>query len=242
MISTQFTLTALCASSLIVVLTYLVLRGHLIPNRPATNQFPVRGIDVSHHNGVIDWKSVSDSGQAFAFIKATEGSDWRDSRFQFNLREARKHNIVCGAYHFFSTTISGDSQADNFITTVPALPGMLPPVIDIEFSPAHSWMTDEQFKTHLTRLVERLKSHYEVKPIFYTTREFHDHYFPGEAIDPLWVRAVIGVPYEAAENWSFWQYSSRGRIPGIAGRTDLNVFRGSVEELVGVTSIPVTNR
>jgi lysozyme len=64
---------------------------------PDFDRFPVHGIDVSHHQGAIDWARVKGSGQAFAFIKATEGVDFRDTRFVENWRRARAEGLATGA-------------------------------------------------------------------------------------------------------------------------------------------------
>src|SRR5688572_6854506 len=66
---------------------------------PSDARFPVRGIDVSHHQGAIDWHSVKASGRSFAFIKASEGADFRDTRFSENWQRAREAGIFTGAYH-----------------------------------------------------------------------------------------------------------------------------------------------
>ena len=64
-------------------------------------RFPVVGIDVSSHQGKINWKEVYSSKINFAFIKATEGETFVDKRFKYNFSNAKKNNIIVGAYHFF---------------------------------------------------------------------------------------------------------------------------------------------
>src|SRR5262245_12494312 len=77
---------------------------------PDLARFPVHGIDVSHHQGAIDWAQVKASGQTFAFIKATEGADFRDKRFSENWRQARAEGLVTGAYHYFTFCSPGVAQ------------------------------------------------------------------------------------------------------------------------------------
>ena len=218
-------------ASLAILLTALLIgRGIIIPNEPSKKTYPIRGIDVSHHNGYIDWKRVAEHGITFAFIKATEGSDWIDSRFSENWKNANEHGITTGAYHYFSTMSPGSTQADNHINTVPKVPGMLPPVIDIEFSRDRSQMTDDEFHRNFNILRARLEEHYGVKPIIYTTRTFHFDYLKGQPVEPLWTRSVFWKPYDLAKSWTFWQYSCLGRVPGIEGAVDLNVFRSTHSE------------
>lgn len=214
----------------VLLLAWAVFTGHLIFNEPSRERHPVRGIDVSHHNGPIEWRDVAETGIAFAFIKATEGSDFRDPLFQQNFNSARSHGINVGAYHFFSTLSLGEEQAQNFIDTVPRRHGMLPPVIDVEFQRSRSAMTDEKFHHEFAILFSELQSHYGVTPIVYTTREFHEDYLAETRIARLWARALVWKVYPLAEDWTFWQYSNRGRIEGIPTPVDLNVFRGSTTE------------
>ncbi|MDF1754578.1 MAG: GH25 family lysozyme [Verrucomicrobiales bacterium] len=199
--------------------------GWWVPNRPDPDKYPISGIDVSHHNGPVNWAKVKVSGVKFAFIKATEGSNWQDNRFQNNWSESKKAGVYRGAYHFFSTTSSGESQALNFISNVPKEVGMLPPVIDVEFSKSRSRMSDAEFYEELKILQDAMESYYGVKPIIYTTREFLENYFEGRMIDRLWAREIKTKVTDWAPDWVFWQYTNRGRVPGIRGRVDLNVYR-----------------
>ena len=110
----------------------LFMNGFIKVN-PSKEEYAVRGVDVSSYQGKIDWQTLSEQGIDFAFIKATEGSSFADRNFEYNCTEVRKTPLRWGAYHFFSYDSSGDTQADNFIKTVPVTENMLPPVIDLEF-------------------------------------------------------------------------------------------------------------
>ncbi|MEO0447740.1 MAG: GH25 family lysozyme [Verrucomicrobiota bacterium] len=204
--------------------------GWIIPNEPPHSTFPVRGIDISHHNGSVDWAKVAQAGVTFAFLKATEGADWQDSTFPSHWVEAKAAGLITGAYHFFRTTSTGAEQAANIIDLVPVEEGRLPVVIDLEFSQDHARMTNDQFYRELDDLLSRTRDHYGQEPILYTTAEFHQNYLQDRAIVRLWARAVIATPRSWGKDWHFWQYSSRGRLPGVDGRVDLNVFRGTREE------------
>ena len=107
--------------------------GALQLNRLDTSEYPVRGIDVSHHQGSIDWEAVARSGVAFAYIKATEGRDFIDQKFQEKWTGCAAAGVARGAYHFFAFCSSGDAQAQNFLAVIPPTPDALPPVADIEF-------------------------------------------------------------------------------------------------------------
>ncbi len=109
--------------------------GYVRLNYPSLNEFPVQGIDISHHQNKIDWQKLSQEKDQvqFVFIKATEGGDFKDTQFQSYLQRANEYSIPAGAYHFFTFCRSGKEQADHFIQTVAGHNMLLPPVIDLEF-------------------------------------------------------------------------------------------------------------
>ena len=80
--------------------------GAIRLNYPDKKEFPIRGIDVSHHQGHIDWKKLAAQDVSFAYIKATEGEDFLDEDFKYNWSSAEDAGILPGAYHYFRT---GDS-------------------------------------------------------------------------------------------------------------------------------------
>lgn len=206
------------------------LKGWWIPNRPDPGKFPIRGIAVSHDNGVINWEMVGKAGVKFAFIRATEGSEWQDARFSNNWREAENAGVIRGGYHFFSTASSGEAQALNFISMVPAEPGTLPPVINLEFNRAKSRMGEEEFFRELSLMRDILQRRFGAEPIICTTKEFHEDYLSDFEIERLWAKEFRSLNVEWARDWTFWEFSSRGRIPGIRGPVKLNVYRGSGDE------------
>ena len=206
----------------------------LLPQEADPRQWEVFGVDVSVYQGEVDWPVLAAQGVDFAFIKATEGSSLQDVRFRENWAGAQAAGVRTGAYHFFSYDSPGETQADNFIDAVPADPGALPPVVDIEFYGDN--LEDPPDKAHvhaiLDPLLERLEAHYGTKPILYVTYRSYDLYLrEGYEDYPLWVSSPMVAPL--GKDWSFWQYSHSARLEGYQGaeqRIDLNVFRGSAEE------------
>lgn len=108
---------------------WLVYTGRIRLNHPSPEKYPVRGVDVSHYQGAIDWQVLSAQSIQFAYIKATEGSSLVDEYFAQNWQDAHRTALYVGAYHFFSFDSPGQSQAENFIRTVPETDNALPPVI-----------------------------------------------------------------------------------------------------------------
>jgi len=190
--------------------------------------YDVIGVDVSNHQGDVDWQALAASNVAFAYIKATEGGDFRDKRFQLNWDGARKAGLVRGAYHFFTQCRSGAEQAKNFIATVPREPGVLPPVIDAEhMGPCRTGQIVDVVE-EVTRLLNMLESHYGRRPLVYTTSEFDAAYLHGQLIgERFWVRSLFLPPKFRASQWLIWQFHNGGRRAGVNGPVDLNAFRGS---------------
>ena len=188
----------------------------------------------------IDWNVLSSQGIEFAYIKATEGSSNVDRCFDANWNAASKTELKIGAYHFFSFESSGENQAKLFCSTVEAVPGMLPPVIDVEFY-GHFHSADDidvdAVKKELRSMVDILTDHYGVKPIIYTYYKFKTRYLNGSVFDdyPYWIAHyyVDKVEYEGA--WKFWQHTDAGCLPGIKGRVDFNIYNGSYYDLRKLT-------
>ncbi|ASR11238.1 glycoside hydrolase (plasmid) [Rhizobium leguminosarum bv. viciae] len=197
-------------------------------------QNPVHGIDISKWQGDIDWGTVKNSGVAFAFIKATEGKDRVDSRFDEYWREAGAAGIPHAPYHFYYFCSSADQQADWFIRNVPKQAMRLPPVLDVEWnaeSKTCRYRPDaETVRAEMQRFMDRLEAYYGKRPIIYTSVDFHRENLAGHFQDyHFWVRSVAKHPEVTYSDrrWAFWQYTSTGVVPGIKGPTDINVFAGS---------------
>lgn len=217
-----------------VIYVYAVYNGTLLLNNPSRKKYPVRGVDVSHYQGEIDWSLLAGQDISFAYIKATEGSTHLDTKFAYNWEVARQTALKTGAYHFFSFDSPGITQAEHFKRNVLPEEGMLPPVVDVEYY-ADKKMNPprkEDVVRELQIFLDDIESHYNIRPVIYTTEEVWDSYLEGsfEAY-PIWIRNVFTRPDKKIK-WTFWQYSNRGKLEGYSGDEefiDLNVFSGSEE-------------
>lgn len=209
----------------------LFLLGWWIPNRPSTKDFPVRGIDVSHHQGMIDWKVVAKSGLQFVYIKASEGADYKDPEFKGNWAGAQNFGIARGAYHFFLVNAPGKEQAEHFIALAPDDPLALPPVVDVELSGANQSVESvEKFQAELKTYIDIVSAHYHKPVIVYANASFRDKYLKGMRTGPLWLSDLILRPSsQTLAGCMFWQYSERGKVPGIDGFVDLDVYCGDAQ-------------
>ena len=227
-------LIAAALAALVAVVLAAAWMGYIPLNHPGQE---VRGVDVSHYQGDIDWPVLVAQGRLqFAYIKATEGSAGVDEYFEANWNGAREAGLRAGAYHFFSYDSPGADQAAHFIDTVPAVSGALPPAIDVEFygdydkSPAPV----DAVVPQLQAMIDALTAHYGRAPVIYCTDRSYRLYVQGRFEDcGVWIRSVYGAPRRPLD-WVFWQYDARARLKGYSGAEqfiDMDVFYGAPAQL-----------
>lgn len=201
---------------------------------PAADE--VMGIDVSSHQGEIDWAQVAGDGVVFAYVKATEGSGFVDSSFRRNWDGARAAGITPGAYHYFTLCSPGAQQAEDFLAAAPPDDSALPPALDLEFDgaceerpeAAHAQAEIDAFTTAVEREWGR-------RLVIYSSVEWRDHYgLPVAGPRPDWLFSADGRPEQ--EDWAVWQLRFDGTVAGIAGDVDIDVAR--IEVLREHAAIP----
>ena len=219
--------------ALMIAAAGLYAVGLWIPNNPSPTRYPIRGVDVSHHQGSINWSAVKAAGVQFAYIKATEGGDYKDPEFARNWTGSASIGLRHGAYHFFILDTPAAQQAQNFISTVTAEPDALPPAIDLEFSGLNRQRRParQKFAHELAVFHDALAAHYGKIPVIYTTSDFKEEYLRSMSIERLWIREIFTEPRLGHEPWIFWQFSPRGRMKGMRGYVDLNVFNGTATDI-----------
>ena len=197
--------------------------------------YEVHGIDISHYQGVINWKQLAQTHAGefpirFIFMKATEGGDHSDHTFLQHFDSARKYNFIRGAYHFFRPHTDARKQADFFIRNVNLLSGDLPPVLDVEDRGKRS---KEELQRAVKTWLDDVEAHYGVKPILYTSYKFKMRYLDNPVFDAYtyWIAHyyVDSVRYKG--RWHFWQHTDVGTVPGVEEEVDLDVFNGTLEQL-----------
>ena len=228
-------ISIICIVFLLSLVLTLLYTGVIHVNNPSKKKYPIRGVDVSHYQGKIDWDKLTGENIRFAYIKATEGSKSKDEQFDKNWQEAQAESLRIGAYHFFSLDSPGADQAENFCKTVTVVDGMLPPVVDVEpygkYDDVEA-LDKEKMRTELDAFVKSVESFYGMKPVIYTTEKWW--YVLQEEFNTydLWIRDVYTKPGSSI-NWTFWQYSNRHVLSGYHGTEryiDMNVFCGSEKE------------
>jgi len=220
---------------LLLIIT-LIFNGTILIREPSLKKFPIRGVDVSHYQGKIDWSIISKQNITFAFIKATEGSNSHDECFSENWENVGNTNIKRGAYHFFSFDSNGKTQAENFISTVPISNNMMPPIVDVEFygNKEKNKPNKSDVRYELDILLNELEEYYGQKPIIYTTMKVYQLYIDDYYDEyTLWIRNTYYKPFLFdSRKWLFWQYSDKEVLNGYNGNEkyiDMNIFNGDIE-------------
>jgi lysozyme len=190
--------------------------------RPALGAGERYGIDVSSHQGTIDWRKVAADGMSFAYVKATEGADLVDPSFDRNWTGASQAGLDRGAYHFFTLCSSGLDQAENFLRTVPDDPHALPPAVDLELAGNCSTRPDQTvIDRELASFLDAVETKTGKEVTLYIGKDFENRYHVRSRLDrPLWVRRVLFRPNGP---WAMWQVGGFAKVDGIDGRVDLDV-------------------
>ena len=201
------------------------------------SKIAVEGIDVSYFQETVDWSAVKGDGIRFAYIKATEGGDRVDQRFAENYVGAAQAGVLRGAYHFWYHCRPGAEQAAWFIQNVPRDANALPPVLDIEWTPTSPTCTKrppaDELHADIQTFLDTVQAYYGKRPIIYTSISFYNDRLKGAFPDHLvWIASYKGHPVvrDPSLRWHFWQHTEAGRVAGVRGRVDRNVFNGSVRE------------
>ena len=198
--------------------------------------YEIHGIDISHYQGKIDWEQLKNAmikgcPVRFVIIKSTEGSSRLDENFRENFNQARDFGFIRGVYHFWSNKSTAREQAYYFLDQVHLTDGDLPPVLDIEHKPADKSVED--FQRDVLTWLHIVEDKYHAKPIIYTYYKFKEQYLSAPVFDdyPYWIAHYYVDRVQYKGKWKFWQHTDVGKLPGIKGYVDFNIYNGSYYEL-----------
>lgn len=198
--------------------------------------YEIHGIDISHYQGKIDWEQLKNAmikgcPVRFVIIKSTEGSSRLDENFRENFNQARDFGFIRGVYHFWSNKSTAREQAYYFLDQVHLTDGDLPPVLDIEHKPADKSVED--FQRDVLTWLHIVEDKYHVKPIIYTYYKFKEQYLSAPVFEdyPYWIAHYYVDKVQYKGKWKFWQHTDVGKLPGIKGYVDFNIYNGSCYEL-----------
>ena len=185
------------------------------------------GIDVSNHQGQIDWDLVAKDAHdiKFVYIKASEGATYKDKRFKYNMTHAKASGLLAGAYHYFRMTSGAHKQFANFKVQLDACEFDLIPMVDVETLDGKPVV---ELQDSLAVFIKLIKDEYSASPmIFGTNRSYNTYCAPRFNNLFLYIgrygksKPVINGP----GRYTIWQYSETGRIKGIDKNVDLCKFR-----------------
>jgi GH25 family lysozyme M1 (1,4-beta-N-acetylmuramidase) len=207
------------------------------PSPPSSGQF-LPGIDVSYHQGSINWSRVAGAGVGFAYIRSSAGTLTSDAEYANNRAAARAAGLAAGAYHFGNPDSAPNDAANEaswFLQNAAIRSGDLLPVLDLEVS---NGLGESALTAWAQSWLEEVEAATGVKPIVYTNRNFwsgsmaNTDWFARNGYR-LWIahwttatQPTLPASDWAGQGWTFWQHSSTGTVPGISGNVDLDRFNG----------------
>ena len=197
-----------------------------VPNwRPPLRDGERYGIDVSSHQGAIDWEKVQGDGIEFAYIKASEGGDFVDQLFADNWRGAASVGLDRGAYHFFTLCTPGAKQARHFLSVVPPDPNALPPALDLELAGNCSRRPDvAAVAAELANFLELVENAWDRQVVLYVGDDWERRYPVRDRLDrALWHSRFLRRPN--VDHWAIWQIHGFAHVEGISDGVDLNIMR-----------------
>jgi len=197
----------------------------------------VLGIDVSKHQGTINWSKVPNNADVkFCYSRASLGKSDRDPKFKRNWQGSGEAGLLRGAYHAFWPGRPAREQSDNFFGAYTPQPGDLVPMLDVEVY--HKTIPVNDFLKEVKKLLSMMADRAGKPPFLYTANWFWETLGNPAAIDayPLWVAYYNPDPRPVLPHgWSsyqIWQYTDKGRVPGVTENTcDMDRFAGTMAEL-----------
>ena len=213
----------------------------------------VHGIDVSKWQGKIDWPRVAASGVKFVYIRAAYGADLQDPLFDQNWEGAKKAGLLRGAYHFCRAHQSAQAQVAIMLNTVPSDDrGELPPWYDLERFRLDPVVKGKELVEFSNAYMLGVEAEWGRRMDIYTGYYFWQNNLRVNLKYPDWpeYRQLAIAQYPSGtptqpwllpkgwSDWTWWQYSSKGVVPGISGNVDMDFFNGSYEDLLAYAGHP----
>lgn len=226
-------------------------------------------IDVSEFNGNIDWKKVKAAGIDYAIIRVafrgygSAGNMMTDAKYQKNLKEAIEAGVKVGVYFWSQavTTKEAQAEADYFASLIEGYNISLPAIMDLEYYSGGGVYKGRLYdaklsKAALTSICDTFLKGMQAKG--YTAMLYSGPSMFNIAVDatalektyPIWL-ANYTTKTQYTGKYEFWQYSSKGKVPGISTNTDVNfwytndtgkyenLFKVECEEMVSYTGSAV---
>lgn len=187
----------------------------------------VHGIDLSHYQGEVFWEAIGDNSKmAYVYLKATEGGDRIDDKYERNIELAHKYGLKVGSYHFFRPKTPLKLQLENFMAQCRPSQQDLIPMIDVE---TKQGLSNDAFRDSLMTFLTMVEKAYHQKPLVYTGTNFYNKYMSGlmNGYKLMIAQYSFNEPVlNDGNDYMLWQYTGKGYIDGIRGYVDKSRFMG----------------
>ena len=189
----------------------------------------IHGIDISHYQGNVFWEAIGNNSKMYyVYLKATEGGDLIDAKYEQNIQLAHQYGLKVGSYHFYRARTPQEIQLRNFMAQCRPGEQDLVPMIDVE---TKSGLSNEAFRDSLSKFLILVEKKYKQKPLIYTGANFYDHYLSGGMLDDYKIMIAQYMDKEPVlvdgRDVTMWQYTGKGHINGVNGYTDKSRFMGN---------------
>jgi lysozyme len=173
-------------------------------------------VDVSHHQGKMNWARAANAGVVAGVARATMGVTGKDEQFDNNWAAMVDNGILRGAYHLFLPQYGGKEQADWFMSVVKDAPSFYA-VADVELNTTN--VTVLTFRTRLFEFYNTVEAQWPATVVVYTRASFWNPYLgPTPFPAKLWVANYTNAPKpllpKSWSDWLLWQYSADGNNRG----------------------------
>jgi len=196
----------------------------------------IQGIDISHNNGSINWKELSNID--FIIIKATEAETFQDPMFKENWEGASSINLTKGAYHFYYASDDPIIQANNFLKTVKTLnKSDLPAILDVE---TLNNTNEKILLDGIIKWLETIQTKTNKTPIIYSSLNFYKKYLLVEQTKkyPIWLADYDKTDLKDLQkslpnrDIIMWQYTQKAKTKGVNGFVDMSIFYGDLNSFI----------
>lgn len=197
------------------------------------------GMDVSSHQGAVNWSTAKANGSLFAYVKATEGTTYQNPEFAQQYNGSFNVGMIRGAYHFaLPDRSSGATQGNFFVDHGGGWSNdgkTLPPAIDLEYNPYGAscyGKSQSAMVAWIHDIANTVKARTGRDPVFYTSTSWWTLCTGNSAAfsnNPLWVARYASSVGTLPASWAFqtiWQFADSGVFPG-----DQNRFNGAFDRL-----------
>lgn len=192
-----------------------------------------QGIDVSVYQDTINFESVRADGIEAVYIRAGEGTDSTDERFETNYQKARAAGLKLGFYYFVTATSPSGAraQAERFFSLIQGKSYTMRPAMDYE---SYGSLSNAEINAIAAAFLERLEELTAVRPVIYSDAyRVRTLWESRLAIYPLWIADYstgkdAPPPTESWSTWSGYQYSDAGKVNGIEDDVDLDLFKETI--------------